>query len=336
MLIRAMSFVSLALALPLAGCGGSSGSGSPATSPPAAERPMQPMSLSTAVANQYSAQTAAMAAGSTPRPGSVTQSSNIDSATGATADRVDVTIDNGDFTITQDGGPEEWEVSTSSAEPLSEALGLSDGIGMVSREDGGQRIVIAYGRTPEEGNTDWLAAGIWAFVPDSGAPADYEFGAFADGGDPFEQGNLLALTGTATYNGRAVGVFYANAPDGDEAGPFGADVALTADFGGASEPGSIQGTVSNVVTQAGSLGATLNLGSAPIGGSDSGFFTGATSMDFEERTYTGQWGGQFFGNGTTADAPPSAVAGTFGATTSDGTSTGSLVGAFGAERLVDQ
>ena len=178
-----------------------------------------------------------------------------------------------------------------------------------------------------------MTAGIRAFVPNSEVPSDYEFGAFADGGDAFARENLQAPTGAATYTGRSIGVSYVK--DRGEAGPFGANVALTASFGNAEEPGSISGTVSDIVTRSGSLAATLNPGSASIGSSDSGFFTGGTGLTFEGRTYAGRRGGQFFGNVTSTDAP-SSVARTFGAATSEGTGSGSLVGAFGAERQTDQ
>lgn len=126
-------------------------------------------------------------------------------------------------------------------------------------------------------------------------------------------------------------MYYSQLPNDDgEASPFGADVNLTASFGDANVLGSISGTISGVETERGSpLDARLTLGVAEIGASN--FFTGETSMTFEGRSYGGQWGGQFFGSSAT-DAP-SFVAGTFGATTGGDSATGSLVGAFGAERV---
>ena len=328
-----------AIALPfvLSACS-SSDSGSPMAQGP---EPMPPSasSLQEAVASSSTAMAAAVAATSEPRPGSVTQSSNIDSATGATVDHVQVTNfdpDNNSFTIRNAAAGAGWEIGTGNARPLDEEIGADGGVGLVQQVTGGQRVVIAYPRAAEEGNTDWLAAGIWAFIPDSEAQDDYEFGAFADGGDPFDDDNLQALTGTARYEGQAIGVYYvssSSSPNDDEgdAGPFTAGVALTADFGGADALGSISGTVSDVETSGGSLEATLTLGTASIGDSNGGFFVGDTAMAFGGRTYAGRWGGQFFGNGAATDAPAS-VAGTFGATTSEAGATGSLVGAFGAER----
>ena len=305
-----------ALVLPfvLSACG-SSGSGGQA-------------SLQEVVAGNRTAMAAALAARAEPRPGSVTQSSNP-------ADRVEVAFDpdNDSFTITNTAAGAGWTIGTGNARPLNAEDGADDGVWLVQRVDGGQRVVVAYPRAAEEGGTDWLAAGIWAFVPDGEALGDYEFGAFADGGDPFDDDNLQALTGAAQYAGQAVGVYYAFSADESEAGSFTADVALTADFGGADALGSISGTVGDVETEGGSsIGATLTLGSAPIGNSNGGFFTGATSMTFDGRTYAGRWGGQFFDDGAAATDAPASVGGTFGAATSEAGGTGSLVGAFGAER----
>ena len=321
-----------AIALPfvLSACS-SSDSGSPMAQGP---EPIPPSasSLQEAVAGSSTAMAAAVAATSEPRPGSVTQSSNP-------ADRVEVTNfdpDNNSFTIRNAAAGAGWEIGTGNARPLDEEIGADGGVGLVQRVTGGQRVVIAYPRAAEEENTDWLAAGIWAFIPDSEVPGDYEFGAFADGGDPFDDDNLQALTGTARYEGQAIGVYYVSStssPSDEEgdAGPFTADVALMAEFGSADALGSISGTVSDVETSGGSLEATLTLGTASIGDSNGGFFAGDTAMAFGGRTYAGRWGGQFFGNGAATDAPAS-VAGTFGATTSEAGATGSLVGAFGAER----
>ena len=59
------------------------------------------------------------------------------------------------------------------------------------------------------------------------APGEYEFGAFATGGEPFT-GGILALTGDATYEGNAAGVYSRSGGRRNEF--FGADVTLTADF----------------------------------------------------------------------------------------------------------
>ena len=187
----------------------------------------------------------------------------------------------------------------------------------------------------ETNDTDYLAGGIWVFAPDTATSlADYEYGAFVDGNDPFAQSALPALTGTATYEGEATGVY---SEDGRN-WFFDAAATLMANFdGGTNNLGTISGSIYDAdvygVRELGDnfdvrrVNATLHLGTANIGGPEAGFFTGNTSMTSDGDTYTGKWGGQFYGNGESDDKPGS-VAGTFGAATMDGDQ--SLLGAFGA------
>ena len=72
----------------------------------------------------------------------------------------------------------------------------------------------------------------------------------------------------------------------------------------------------------------MTLGSADIGSSNSGFFTGDTSMTFDGSDFSGKWGGQFYGNGADPTDAPGSVAGTFGGATADGTE--GFLGTFGA------
>ena len=186
-------------------------------------------------------------------------------------------------------------------------------------------------------DADYLAGGIWVRVPTNAASvADYEFGAFVDGNDPFEQANLAGLEGTATYTGEATAVY---SHQGNNRNYFvDADVSLTADFGDASSLGSISGTVSNVTGEGPEAnaydGVSVSLGTARIGDADSGFFTGDTSTSGTDSTFTGKWGGQFYGNGAAASDHPGSVAGTFGAATADGSE--SFVGVYGAQRREEQ
>ena len=185
-------------------------------------------------------------------------------------------------------------------------------------------------------DTDYLAGGIWVFVPDTATSlADYEFGAFADGNDPFAQSALPALTGTATYEGEATGVY---SEDGRN-WFFDAAATLMANFdGGTNNLGTISGRIYDAdlygVRELGDnfdvyrSDSTLHLGTANIGDTEAGFFTGNTSMtNSDGDTFTGKWGGQFYGNGE-SDGKPGSVAGTFGAATMSGDQ--SLLGAFGA------
>ena len=194
------------------------------------------------------------------------------------------------------------------------------------------------GATPIDGSrslstpdADYLAGGVWLVVPDDATEVHaYVFGAFADGRDPFDQTNLQALTGTAIYEGDATGVYSEVAADSTNIGYFDGDVMLTADFGDGSANGTISGMISDFeIDGVAAEDGMLNLGQADIGSQDSGFFQGLVTGSDTERTYEGQWGGQFFGNGET-DGKPGSVAGTFGGHSTDDAV--SFVGVFGAHR----
>ena len=185
-------------------------------------------------------------------------------------------------------------------------------------------------RTETTPDADYLAGGIWLFVPDGATSADdVVFGAFGDGSDPFRQGNLMALQGTARYVGAAAGVYSARSSSGSELGYLGGDVTLTADFGGRSDLGTISGSVTGIEVDDQRFSGSLSLGTASIGSSDSGFFEGRVSGVVEGRAYTGRWGGQFFGNGE-ADGKPGSVGGTLGGRSTDDTV--NFVGIIGAYR----
>ncbi len=185
---------------------------------------------------------------------------------------------------------------------------------------------------------------------------EIEYGVFVNGSDPFTQANIQSLTGTATYSGDAFALYidknlYAVQRPADLSAEdyypthmgkdtvLTADVTLTANFGTGSEYGTVSGAISNFATDdpctpacptdLTTLPTTLALQSASIGDGHSGFFTGSTSMDFDGSSFTGKWGGQFYGNGE-ADGNPGSTAGTFGAATGDGTK--AIIGVFGAHK----
>ena len=177
-------------------------------------------------------------------------------------------------------------------------------------------------------DADYLAGGVWLIVPDdASSAADYVFGAFADGSDPFLQSSLTAVQGTATYEGGATGVYSDESGVSTEIGYFDGDVTLTADFGTGSTLGTISGSITNFEVDGVRENGTLNLGAASIGSQDSGFFTGSVTGSDDTRSYTGHWGGQFFGNGE-SDRRPGSVGGTFGGHSTDDAV--NFVGAFGA------
>ena len=182
-------------------------------------------------------------------------------------------------------------------------------------------------------DTDYLNLGLWVYVPNGATTVtDWEYGVFVDGSAPFDDTNLRGVTGSATYRGPAIGL----AVDASETEEtyWTAEATLNAEFGTSSALGTISGSVRNFVdvdTNAPLPGAlSVTLAQAPIGDSNSGFFSGSTAATYQGVGYSdaGEWGGRFFGNGE-SDGQPGSVAGTFGATTGEGES---LIGAFGAHK----
>ena len=179
-------------------------------------------------------------------------------------------------------------------------------------------------------DADYLAGGVWLIAPDDAASvADYEFGAFADGSDPFMQSNLMALQGTARYDGLATGVYSARSDGATEIGYLNGNISLTANFGGKSDLGTISGSVTGIEADGEPLSGSVRLESTNIGSANSGFFEGRLSGTVEGIGYNGRWGGQFFGN-SEPDGEPGSVGGTLGGTSNDGNN--SFVGAFGAHK----
>ena len=325
-----MKSCAAACAVALSGCGG----GGSTTMQGGTVRPAEDLGSVLVGSQQTRIQTAAAtAARSTPSQGSVTQSSNATG--GVTTDRVvaAVTRSNNRITYSLEGtiGGQSLDVEGSGdADPE----GLSEA--MISQRTGSGTLHVGIRTNIEEGgNTDWLAGGIWVYLPDDVSDVgDVSFGAFANGGDPFPQDNVAGLTGTATYQGDAAGVYMDSRPEGGGPSLFNARTTLTADFGDGATLGTIGGTVHTVTEEDGTPfpGLTLTLGSANIGDSGSGFFTGNTSMTYGDdggRTFSGRWGGQFFGAGAAATDAPASVVGTFGAATDQGDG---FVGAYVANR----
>ena len=198
---------------------------------------------------------------------------------------------------------------------------------------------------------DYMAFGYWLYVPDDVTDAaDYDFGAFASGGDPFEASNLVGLTGSTTYAGSATGAFYVNKSSAHPIhGRFYASVSLTADFRDGTETGTVTGTVSGFDWPAeveSSLPATLTLSSDNWKGNTDefgfnyttdqhnivrgesnifdtprlmnpdpyhgGHVLGRTYADVSGTGWVGEWQSAFFGNDPNdPNAHPTSMAGTF-------------------------
>ncbi len=242
----------------------------------------------------------------------------------------------------------------------------------VLRSITGYQFQYAVAGSTRRGDSDYLAWGVWLHVPNAvpapGATATDSptnpatVAAFASGNDPFQVDVLL--TGTATYNGVANGLYSA----GGMVEYFEADASLTADFGGRTPNdatpltapsdgtllGAVTGTVSNIKAGGMDVEGSLTLGRAALIAGDatptdvrvSGNertaatrFTGMTQGTLGGRAMTGSWTGQFYGPNR---APPGSVAartefpttaaGTFGAVTPRGAAAVSILGSFGTWR----
>lgn len=219
---------------------------------------------------------------------------------------------------------------------------------VVFTPDGGAATTLEAGTSGAVPKVDYLSFGNWLYVPeDLSATADYDFGVFAGGDDPFAVANLAALTGRAEYSGEAAGVW----ASGSATVRFTADAALTAEFGDATAFGKISGSVNGFALEGGGAPpfAALELASASYrdsSGAANIFATYATGVEDgvpaipggwvegntsggAESGWAGVWGGQFFGNGDSAADHPSGFAGTFGAVHAD---RGSIAGSFGTHK----
>ncbi len=316
-----------------------------------------------------------VAATADPKEGSITQSSNtdgVDNPTTTDSVAVDVTyvVRNGkgmlDYTVVKtaagDGiGAESEGVTISSTvdEEIARVQSATEGsdVELYKKLPEGRLWVDVYTNrelTIEE-DTDYLAGGLWVYAPDdTRSLADYEYGVFGDGPDPFTKENLAGLTGVATYSGpqAATGV-YADLLIGRNFF-FEADVSLTANFD--TGLGTVSGTIDNfrhdelefpqgfggepVVVQADVPlpgNPTVTLESATItDANDGGFFKGSTAItEFNGQAYAGRWGGSFFGNPASGASgtglQPGSIGGTFGAASEAGEGPSrSILGVFGA------
>ncbi len=203
-------------------------------------------------------------------------------------------------------------------------------------------------------DSDYLAWGVWVSVPnavpgtDANGPTNpATAAAFAAGNNPFAV--PAALTGSATYNGAATGLYSA-------AGMveyFEADASLMANFGGRSgvdsNPrnnvadtllfGAVTGSITNIKAGGMDVDGSLTLGRAPVLSADgvaaATTFSGSTGGTLGGRAMSGAWHGQFYGPNRAAGVAvrtefPTTAAGTFGANSViPGTS---ILGAFGARK----
>ena len=188
-------------------------------------------------------------------------------------------------------------------------------------------------------NDDYLLLGIW--LHEATADGADTFGAFAVGGadHAFTAGNVDALEGTATYEGKAVGAHHRT---GMGINWFDADAMLTAKFGDDTAAGTIEGTIDNIrVNGGGVMDDPIHLVETTIA-TGANTFDGNAVMGMQSgvgqatHDFNGTWSGGFFGDGEEAAEHPMSMAGTFGVTRETGTGDDavieSYVGAFGAHK----
>ena len=344
------------LVLTLSGCGGGGGNGTSASSEPTGPTitptilPRNEV-LSDATRAGHLKESIGKAAEAEPNPGSVTQSSNIDT-NNITIDQVEASAQYGDafpqFSIengsiwtirNEDGNPTNI---TGFDPPSLASVQLSKRLGEASL------YVDAYTDRFGPDISSYLSLGAWMIIPDDAeSAADYTFGAFADGSDPYRQENLASLAGVntqATYEGNAVGTYAAERlDDSTQIGRFSSEVRITAyfgnDFGDDSELGIVGGWIHNFEWSGGfetDKVDELFMHWTNIGLTDSGFARGTiseTDAPEDDSYFRGNFGLQFFGNPESDDRafdvdsqPPGLVAGTFGVTSTDDNL--SLTGAF--------
>ena len=229
---------------------------------------------------------------------------------------------------------------------------------------------VAVYRTAETGQPAWMAFGWWLRTADSDRTGHGSFGnlpaddsnwtrgvnGFVAGRHKYWPGSVAAfntLAGTATYAGSAAGQWAereAGALD-ETSGAFTADASLTADFGDATAPGTLTGSITNFRDASGAtLGnwhVTLNSRNTTITAGASGGGVVATGTGNKTAGaadglgWTGGWAAQFYSKSAT-DSPtayPTAVGGAFAAThgtpgrqASNDQGFVGVAGAFGAEK----
>ena len=182
------------------------------------------------------------------------------------------------------------------------------------------RVVVYTSKTASgDAATDYLDFGYW-FLDYADPEANhigYFTHTFARGSVP--SGDVSAVTGTASYDGAATGLYVKTAGSTAIAsGQFTATAELTADFGAST----ISGTVSDFRDADG--GAIDDAWTVSLDSADIDPATGRTAMR-GTTTGMGAWRAAFYGStGANSDEMPGAVAGTFDAHLSNGHVGGAL------------
>ena len=189
----------------------------------------------------------------------------------------------------------------------------------------------------------YLTLGAWLVTPTDPASAStiYNWGAFANGhaATALSRAQIIALTGTATYQGPATGLYSkatftgsggTRALQSSHVGSFTATATINADF---DMNGTVAGSITDFEENGQSLGEwTVNFPATQtiVTGSSETFF-GRSGGSADGQALTGEWGVQPYRNSATSGAEM--VAGTFTSSTAAANNDAlHMVGAFGAER----
>ena len=196
---------------------------------------------------------------------------------------------------------------------------------------------------------DYMVFGAWLTVPDDAENGEHRIGVFHDGMRDYDAATVQRLTGKATYEGGAAGVYSDSSGDLPASGMFTARAVLNADFGASEADGMLSGRIDNFTNSAGIYLGTdtaRNPNDPATGGENDWVVTlvgvadnisstadtdtmGTVSGSADGVAWDGgAWAARFYGPSGTEDDPtaPSGVAGQFRAMSAER----GVVGAFGA------
>ena len=199
-------------------------------------------------------------------------------------------------------------------------------------------------KTRSTADAEWMAFGYWLRTDNPAAVLREDaLGAYVAYNKPYPAGadasDLKALTGTAIYEGSSAGIH----AKGTDVQPFHANATLRAEFGNATDAGTVSGRIHDIVSGGEALPGEISLGAGAIllSGSGSGIEGSATSnlnsLTVGGSEISGGWEAQFLGErpsiGADAAKYPGSVAGTFAVTGGRaGTERQTFLGGFGAYR----
>ncbi len=282
--------VAASLTMLVAGCGGS---GSDPTDVPghlANVTTEQKAGLATAL-NSAGDQDRLMPRQIDPELNSVVQSSSDEGEVSVTVD-----YDKGlKYTVTSVNP--NWEITPDNADNSRDMPVYPQGKELTKKVAGGTVYVDVYtdyDKSVDGGDTDYLAGGVWLFVPEDSS-GTYSLGAFVSGNSPTPSSVLVSGLGKAKYSGNARGEYLT---ESGKIGYLDGSVSLNADFEGTGENREgISGEITNIRMDDTSAksGSKLVLEHTGFGGDASAQFEGDVSGTVNDIDYTGDWGGRFFG-----------------------------------------